>query len=42
VPLTNQEGCQGMLVLGNLLSRPWAEADVHLVIMAARQIALGM
>jgi len=40
--LANQEGCRGMLILGNLLPRPWAEPDVQLVVTAAQQIALGL
>ena len=42
VPLSDQEGCRGMLVLGNRLPRTWRESEVRLVIMAARQIAIGL
>jgi PAS domain S-box-containing protein len=42
MPLANQKVCHGMLVLGNSLPRAWEEPDVHLVAMAARQIAIGL
>jgi signal transduction histidine kinase len=42
MPLANQGGCQGMLVLGNSLPRPWAVPDIRLVIMASQQIAIGL
>jgi PAS domain S-box-containing protein len=42
MPLTNQEGCRAMLVLGNSQPRPWADPDARLAIMAARQIAIGL
>jgi len=42
LPLSDQEGPRGILLLGNSPPRPWPEPDVHLAEMAARQIAIGL
>jgi PAS domain S-box-containing protein len=42
LPLSDGEGPQGLLVLGNSPPRPWSEPDVRLSMMAARQIAIGL
>jgi signal transduction histidine kinase len=42
MPLSEQEGSSGMLVLGHSLPHTWSQREVHTVLMAAQQIGIGL